>query len=114
LISGPNGVINHSFVLYSIDITIKDPWDVQEIFKEMAGIAMEISQMIGSDSSPDVWGLVDGIDSYNAIMSPYDDKIYVSDHYHPYAYGNDVYLIPGKDIYNCYDYTIINHSVVIT
>lgn len=78
----------------------------------MAGVVIEIRQMIGPDSTPDVWGLVGGIERYHVGMMPFEDRIYASDHYHPQAYKNEIYLIPGADIYDYHSYTLINNSVV--
>ncbi len=111
-IAEPNSVINHTFIVFSIDVTVKNPENPRDLYYEMAGIVIEIRQLLGPNSSPNVWGLVNGIDSYNAIMLPYDDRIYVSDHYHPQAYKNEIYLIPGADIYDYHSYTLINNSVV--
>ena len=111
-VSGPNSIINHSFICFEIDVNIKNPDNTDELYREMAGIVVEIRQIIGPNSSPEVWGLVNGIDSYHVYMMPYDDRIYAIDHYHPFAYKNNVYLLPGDDIYNHHTYTIINNSVI--
>ncbi len=78
----------------------------------MAGVAIEMRQMLGPNSSVNVWGLVNGIDSYHVGMLPYENRVYAIDHYHPFAYKNDIYLIPGADIYDYHSYTIVNNSVI--
>jgi len=111
-VSGPNNVINHTHIWFSIDVNIKDPENTRELYREMAGIVMEIRQIIGPNSSPDVYGLQNGFIRYHVGMMPYEDRIYASDHYHPQAYKNEIYLIPGADIYDYHSYTLINNSVV--
>lgn len=111
-VAGPNSVINHTFIVVTVRVNIKDPDNTNELYHEMAGMVIEIRQVLGPNSSPEVMGEVNGIYSYDAEMIPFDNRIFVVDHYHPQAYKNDIYLIPGNDIYDYHNYTLINNSVV--
>jgi len=80
---GPNTVINHPFLKVTIEVEIKNPDDVLEVFKELSSIVKEERAMLGPNSAPELWGKANGFDAYHVGMLPYSTEIYRIDYYHP-------------------------------
>lgn len=82
-IAKPNQIINHSFISVSVNVDIKDSNNVVGIYTELSGIAIELRNLLGPNSAPDVWGIYNGGDYFNAIICPYEGIVYRYDYYHP-------------------------------
>jgi hypothetical protein len=83
LIAEPNEVINHTFILVSMDVEVLDQQNVPEVYRQMSAIVKEERSILGEDSAPELWGKVGGMDAFHVGMLPFSNEIYRIDYYHP-------------------------------
>ncbi len=82
-IAGPNDVIKHSFLSTTVLVDIMDPDNVPELYRELSGLVIDQRKFLGENSGPNVWGFVNGMGCFHAVMIPYNSTVFRYDYYHP-------------------------------
>jgi hypothetical protein len=76
-VSDPTDVISHKFLYVVIVVEVKDIKNKTEVFNELSGVVSEERKILGPNSGPTVWGTVDGVWVYYAVILPYENEICV-------------------------------------
>jgi hypothetical protein len=75
MVSEPTEVVNHTFLYVTIIVEITDKRNETEVLRQLSGADVELQKILGPDSGPNIYGTVEGVLYYAAIM-PYETKVY--------------------------------------
>jgi hypothetical protein len=76
-VSEPTDVIDHKFLYVVIVVEVKDAINKTEVFNQLSGVVIEERRILGPNSGPTVWGTVDGVWVYYAVILPYENEVCV-------------------------------------